>query len=58
MYSSFPFSFEGGEWNLIVLTPDHCFSIYYVCFRICGNSEGSDQPVQRGSLLRVFSFQI
>ena len=20
----FPFGFEGGMWNLIVLTPDHC----------------------------------
>ena len=26
--ASFPFGFEGGMWNLIVLIPDHCLSIY------------------------------
>ena len=25
--ASFPFGFEGGMWNLIVLIPDHCFPI-------------------------------
>ena len=25
---SFPFGFEGGVWDLIVLIPDHCRSIY------------------------------
>ena len=29
--SSFPFSFDGGLWNLIVLIPDHCLSIYFSC---------------------------
>ena len=28
MYASFPFGFEGGIWDLIILIPDHCFSIY------------------------------
>ena len=28
--ASLPFGFEGGMWDLIVLNPDHCFSIYLV----------------------------
>ena len=24
-----PFSYEGGMWDLIVLIPDHCFSVYF-----------------------------
>ena len=28
--SFFPFCFEGGMWDLIVLFPDHCFSITLV----------------------------
>ena len=27
-YASFPFAFEGGMWDLIVLAPDHCLSFY------------------------------
>ena len=27
--SSFPFRIEGGMWDVIVLIPDHCLSIYY-----------------------------
>ena len=27
--ASFPFAFEGEMWDLIVLNPDYCFSIYY-----------------------------
>ena len=28
----YPFGFEGGIWDLIVLLPDHCISIYFsVC---------------------------
>ena len=26
----FPFGFEGGMWDLIVLIPDHCPSIYFL----------------------------
>ena len=25
---SFPFSIEGGMWDVIVLIPDHCLCIY------------------------------
>ena len=28
--SSFPFGIEGGMWDVIVLIPDHCLSIYFV----------------------------
>ena len=28
MCASFPFGFEGGTWDLIVSTPDHCHFIY------------------------------
>ena len=28
--ASLLFGFEGGVWDLIVLNPDHCFSIYLV----------------------------
>ena len=27
---SFPFEIEGGMWNVVVLIPDHCLSIYFV----------------------------
>ena len=27
--ASFPFCFEGGMWDLIVVFPDHCLSIYF-----------------------------
>ena len=27
--ASFPFGFEGGMWDLIVLIPDNCLSIYF-----------------------------
>ena len=36
--SSFPFSFDGGLWNLIVLIPDHCLSIYFSCLSDVGSS--------------------
>ena len=26
---SFPFGFVGGIWDLVVLIPDHCLSIYF-----------------------------
>ena len=26
----FPFGFEGGIWDLIILVPDHCISFYFV----------------------------
>ena len=29
MGALFPFSFEGGMWDLIVLIPDPCLSIYF-----------------------------
>ena len=29
MRHSFPFGFEGGMRDLIVLIPDHCLSIYF-----------------------------
>ena len=28
VFSYFPFGFEGGIWDLIVLVPDHCLSFY------------------------------
>ena len=28
--ASFPFGFNGGMWNLIVLVPDYCLSFYFV----------------------------
>ena len=27
--SSFPFDFEGGMWDLIVLIPNHCICSYF-----------------------------
>ena len=30
----FPFEFEGGMWDLIVLIPDHYFSIYFRQYQI------------------------
>ena len=28
VFVSFPFGFEGETWNLIVIIPDHCLSLY------------------------------
>ena len=30
--ASFPFGFENGLWDLIVLVPDHCLSFYFSCY--------------------------
>ena len=32
---SFPFGFEGGMWDLIIVIPDHCLSIYFSYFFFC-----------------------
>ena len=29
--ASFPFGFEGGMWELIVLVPGHYFPFYFAC---------------------------
>ena len=29
VYSSFPFGFESWMWDLKILIPDHCHSIYF-----------------------------
>ena len=29
MCPSFPFGFEGGTWELIVLISNHCLSVYF-----------------------------
>ena len=34
VYASFPFGFEGGMWDLVVLLSDHCLSIYLVLYCI------------------------
>ena len=31
--ASFPFGFQGGMWDLIVLIPDHWLSIYLQAFK-------------------------
>ena len=31
--ASFPFGFEGGMWDFIVLVPDHCLSFDFSVFR-------------------------
>ena len=33
--SSVPFGFEGGMLGLIIIIPDHCFSIYFYCLSVC-----------------------
>ena len=35
MYASFPFDFEGGMWDMIVLIPVHCFSFYFPIRPLC-----------------------
>ena len=32
MCLSIPGDFEGGWWDLIVLSPDHCLSVYFYKF--------------------------
>ena len=32
---SSPFGFQGGMWDVFILIPDHCLSIYFVC-TCCG----------------------
>ena len=36
MRPSFPFGIEGGVWDVIVLIPEHCPSIYfsYCCYSL------------------------
>ena len=29
VFPSFPFGIEGGMWNVIVLIPDYCLSVYF-----------------------------
>ena len=36
VYASFPFAFEGGMMDLIILVPVHCLSVYF------SHSETSD----------------
>ena len=31
----FPFRCEGGMWDLIVVVPDHCLSLYYTYNAFC-----------------------
>ena len=36
----FPFDFEGGMWDLIVLIPGHCLSVYFdskLCKMFCND---------------------
>ena len=36
MCDSFPFGFEGGLWDLILIVPYHCLSFYLSVFQCCG----------------------
>ena len=36
VFLSLPFGFESGMWDVIVLIPDHCLSIYFlISFLTC-----------------------
>ena len=36
MCASYPFGFEGGMWDLIILVADHCLSFYFLwLFDVC-----------------------
>ena len=57
---SFPFGTEGGMWDVIILIPDHCLSIYFTHYCIkaerilkegLANSGGSDRTPQ----IRVYT---
>ena len=52
VFASFPFGFEGGLWELIVLFPDHClFLLYRVQIIALWFCNGSTQ------LLRSFHYR-
>ena len=34
MFVSFPFDFENGLWDVIVLIPDHCLSTYFLRYPV------------------------
>ena len=34
VYTSFPFGFEGGMWDLIILVPDHFLSFYFASYAV------------------------
>ena len=38
MLHSFPFGIEGGMWDVIILIPDHCPSIYLDMYNSCFHS--------------------
>ena len=38
MLHSFPFGIEGGMWDVIVLIPNHCPSIYLDMYNPCFHS--------------------
>ena len=38
---SFSFGDEGGMWDLVVIVPDHCLSIYFT-YHFC-EKQGSNQ---------------
>ena len=40
----FPFGFEGGVWDLIVLIPDHCLSIYFALSSIIRSNSFFQPP--------------
>ena len=48
---SFPFGFEGGMWDLIVLLPDHCLSIYFS--RSLDDHLNIDNPYFEGLVDRI-----
>ena len=48
--SSFPFGIEGGMWDVIVLIPDHCLSIYFLlscCINVSTKPNGHLVPKSR-----------
>ena len=44
--ASFPFSFEGGIWDLITIVPDHCLSFNFECKNV-GNAGGETVQTRR-----------
>ena len=56
VFPSVPFGFDGGMWDLVIIFPDHCLSIYLeaiqrkalaLCIRLSVTYSGEAQELQQ-----------
>ena len=52
----FPFGFEGGIGDLIVLLPDHCLSVYLKPPRLIYVYAAVGDDTNKGNVIQMFQF--